>query len=350
MKFLKFAALLSVFLFSGCMRPFEPIKLEEIQPHEAAFLVPYVGGVEKQVSINNEDVLRQNLVNVRQVRIPQQWVQLGREWFFYNGEWRDAAKLIRVNLEPETREWTADPGTGTSDKDEAIWVMTADQVEWSTGWTCTAQIEDPVKFLAQYPNGVLKSKMDAEIRGKIQSVFGLAVTDLPMESLMTGSTPIINQTIKEVTEFFSARGIKITNLGITGGYVYKNKAIADKMAEVFRSKQEHSIATAKGKAQEEENKRIKLQAEGESEAIMIKAKAEAEAITIKSKAEADRTKLAAEAKKYEIEQAANNPDSYALLKRLELEKAKMERWDGKFPSYYMGTTGVDMLLNVPLVK
>ena len=60
----------------------------------------------------------------KQIRLPQQWIPLGYETYGWNGEWRDAAKLIKVDKSPVTREWTADPNTGTSNRNEAIWVMT----------------------------------------------------------------------------------------------------------------------------------------------------------------------------------------------------------------------------------
>ena len=154
------AASLVLILLPGCMRqPFEPVKLETIGPNEEGFLIPYTGDTRKQTSTNNEEFLRANLVATKQIRIPQQWVQLGYETTGWNGEWRDAAKLIKVDKSPVTREWTADPNTGTSNRNEAIWVMTSDQVEFSTGWTCTARIaarDDAVKFLHNYPSGSLQ--------------------------------------------------------------------------------------------------------------------------------------------------------------------------------------------------
>lgn len=40
---------------------------------------------------------------------------------------------------------------------------------------------------------------------------------------------------------------------------------------------------------------------------------------------------------------------YLALKRLEIEKEKLGRWDGKFPMYFMGSgkDGPDLLLSVP---
>ncbi len=326
----------------GCMRkPFEPVKLETIGPNEEGFLIPYTGDSKKQTSTNNEEFLRANLVATKQIRVPQQWIQLGYETTSWNGEWRDAAKLIKVDKSPVTREWTADANTGTSNRNEAIWVMTSDQVEFSTGWTCTARIaarDDAVKFLHNYPSGSLQSVMDTEIRAKLQADFGLEVTDLPMDELRKNATPHIKRVVEAVTMFFSERGITITNLGITGGFVYKDKLIQDMIVRVFNAEQEKSISIAKTQAQQEDNKRILLEADGKAKAILAEKKAEADGI-----------KAVADAKAYEITKAKEDLATYLRLKQIELEAKKTEKWDGKFPTYYIGSGGStpDLLLQVP---
>ncbi len=340
-KFL--AASLVLLLLPGCMRqPFEPVKLETIGTNEEGFLIPYVGDTRKQTSTNNEDFLRANLVATKQIRIPQQWIQLGYETTGWNGEWRDAAKLIKVDKSPVTREWTADPNTGTSNRNEAIWVMTSDQVEFSTGWTCTARIasrDDAVKFLHNYPSGSLQSVMDTEVRAKIQAVFGLEVTDLPMDELRKNATPHLKRVVGDVTKFFEERGITITNLGISGGFVYKDKAIQDMLVKVFNAEQETSIAVAKTQAQEQENKRVLLEADGKAQAILAEKKAEADGI-----------KAVADAKAYEIQKAKEDLATYLRLKQIEIDAKRTEKWDGKFPVYYMGTAGStpDLLLQMPV--
>lgn len=342
----KFApvALLNLLVLStvGCMKPFEPVQLETIAANEEGFLIPYVGDAKKQASTNNEEFLRENLVSTKQIRIPQQWIQTGYQWIFYNGNWQEAAKLIKVDKSPVTREWTADATSGTGNKNEAIWVMTSDQVEFSTGWTITARIasrDDAVKFLHNYPSGSLQSVLDTEVRSKLQADFGLEVTDLPMEELRRSATPHIKTVTDSLTKFFSARGITITNLGISGGFVYKNPAIQEKMVEVFTSEQEKSIKMAKFQAQEQENKRVFSEAEGKAKAILATKKAEADGI-----------KLVADAKAYEITKAKEDLATYLGLKRLELETKKVEKWSGEFPHYFLGGGGgmPDMLLNVPM--
>ena len=331
-----------VLALSGCWRPFEPVKLEVVAPNEEAFLLPYLGDAKKQESSNNEEYLKANLVYTKQVKIPQQWVQQGYETLGPNGHWQDAAILVKVDKSPVTREWTADPNSGTSDRNEAIWVMTSDQVEFSTGWTITARIEtrdDAVLFLHNYPNGSLMKVLDSEVRSKLQSAFGLEVTDLPMEELRKSATPHILATVKQIEEFFKPRGITITNLGITGGFIYKDKSILDTMVKVFNAEQEKAVAAAETAAQEERNKTIILEATGKADAL-LKTK----------KAEADGIKLVADAKMYELEKAGEQLQPYVSLKQLELQKELLLKWDGAYPTYFIGGSsggGPNMLLQLP---
>jgi regulator of protease activity HflC (stomatin/prohibitin superfamily) len=323
-----FVGMLAILMASGCVRPFQPIKLEVIQPNEEAFLLPFTENIEKQQSTNTEEYLRRNLVHSQQVKIPQQWVPTGYEYSAANGAWRDAAILVRVDKSPVTREWTADPNSGTSSKNEAIWVMTSDQVEFSTGWTCTARVatrDDAVKFLHNYPNGALQQVMDQEVRAKLQSEFGLEVTDLPMEELRTKASPHIKRVVETLVKGFSERGITITNLGISGGFIYKDPSIVKMHVEVFNAEQKKQIAVSEASTQIEKNKTIQLEAEAKSKAILEEQQGVAEGI-----------KLIADARTYELEKIREHGDVYIRLQHLEIEKARNERWDGRYPTTMIG--------------
>ena len=327
------AMLLCLLPFSvGCYRPFAPVKLEVISNNEEGFLIPFVNAGENQASTHSEEFLAKSLVQTQQVKIPQQWVPLGYEYWGPNGEWRDAAMLIKVDRSPATREWTADPQSGTSNKNEAIWVMTSDQVEFSTGWTCTGRIaskEDAVKFLYNYPNGSIQSVMDREVRALVQTSFGLETTDVLMVKLRTEATPHIQRVVEKVTLFFKERGLSITNLGISGGFIYKDVKIQDKMVELFNAEQEKSIADAMAGA-------AKSKADGLANAVKSEAEGRAESI-----------RSIADAKAYEIEKANKDLPTYLKLKTLEIEQERVKKWDGIFPRYFMGNSTPELLLSMP---
>lgn len=318
--------LILCFTSIGCYRPFEPVKLEVVGSNEEAFLLPLLGDAKKQTSSNNEEYLTSNLVFTKQVKIPQQWVPKGYEYMGANGVWQDAAVLIKVDKAPVTREWTADTASGTSNKNEAIWVMTSDGVEWSTGWTITARIssrEDAVKFLHNYPNGSLIKVLDTEVRSKLQSTFGLEVTDLPMSKLRLGATPHILNTTKQVTEFFKSRGITITNMGITGGFVYKDPTIMAMLVKVFNAEQQKEISKAELAAQTDINKKQVSIKETEASGLLEIAKGNAEKIKIDALAKLESSKAEAEG-------------NALLAKSLtpELVRLKLfEKWDGTLPKF-----------------
>ena len=50
-----------------------------------------------------------------------------------------------------------------------------------------------------------------------------------------------------------------------------------------------------------------------------------------------------------MQKAKEDLKTYLELKRLELEKEKMTKWDGHFPTYFLGGSGhgPEMLLSVP---
>jgi hypothetical protein len=183
--------------------------------------------------------------------------------------------------------------------------------------------------------------MDTEVRAKLQATFGMEVTDLPMETLRKQATPHLVKTIDDVTEFFKERGITITNLGITGGFVYKDKTIMDTLVKVFNAEQDKAIANAAFQAQEMKNKTLESAATGKGKAIITERQAEADGIT-----------LVADAKAYEMEKAKTDADIYLTLKRIELEKEKLAKWDGRFPLYFMGGGGQqpDLLLQMPSLE
>lgn len=338
-KLMQASLILSVFFLTGCLRGYEPQKYEVINTYEEGFMLPFTDDAEKQTSSNNEEYLAKNLVYAQQIRIPQRWIQTG--YLPGSGDYRDAALFIKVDKSPVTREWTADIATGTSNKVDAIWVQTADGVEFSTGWTCTARIlskEDAVKFLHNYRNETLAQVLDTEVRAKIQTEFGMEVTDLHMQELRTNATPHLTRVIEVVDKFFLTRGITITNLGITGGFVFQDKSIKETLVKVFNAEQEKNIAMAATAAQSEKNKTIQLTAEAKAKAIVAEKEGEAQGI-----------RAVAEAKLFEVEKAQENLDFYMQLKKIEVQKAQIEKWDGKFPYYMMGGNP-NMLMMMPEEK
>ena len=148
---------------------------------------------------------------------------------------------------------------------------------------------------------------------------------------------------KDLTNFFATRGVSITTIGMFGGMTYENPEIQKSIDGTFIAQQLKAVAEAKFEAQKKENDRIEL----EANAVAEKARREA------GLADAKKTTAAAEAEAIrEVNRALNeaqqNPVLYQL-KVLDVEKARVEKWDGKYPTYYMGAAGgsPNLLLQVP---
>ncbi|MEO1524914.1 MAG: hypothetical protein AAFX06_05730 [Planctomycetota bacterium] len=362
MKKTLWLVMLGVVLTStGCIRPYDTPEYHEIGSSHTAFLVPLEGNTEKQVSFDSEEFLSGNMVATKRVRIPHTWIQTGR--WPSDGEWVGSMRLITIDRAPVTRQWNADSNSGTSAKDEAIWIESRDSVGFSTGITCTCRIPDDktaVKFLYNYPAATstqssnadqqlidsgkgLAAVMDSEIRAQVQSRMSEFAALYNMDELREkkpemlayvrfGHLPSEVQPngwdkLKQsgVVEFFEERGIEITTLGQFGGFTYENVKIQDAIDQVFQAQQDEEVAKAEAEAQRARNEAVKLEAEGKAEAAKLAAQGQADAI-----------QLVADAKAYEIEKAQENWEQYLALKQLEIEETRLEKWDGNYPQSYVG--------------
>ena len=105
------------------------------------------------------------------------------------------------------------------------------------------------------------------------------------------------------------------------------------------------VAEAKFEAQKRENERIELEANAVAERARREAQGLADARKITAAAEGEAIR--------EINRALNETQQIPLLsqlKVLEVEKARVEKWDGKYPTYFMGA-GVgtpNLLLQMPV--
>lgn len=306
------------------VRPYDVPEYAEIGTSETGYLLPLEGSVGKQTKFDSEVMYEQNKVAIKRVQITHKWVQTGR--LFSSGKWVPTVRLVKVDRHPITREWTADSSTGTTRKNQAIWVESADSVGFSVGFSCTAKIEekDASKFLYQYTSKDLADVMDSEIRVKIQESAADKCAEYELDELRGKKKELIEYVREQTVAFFELRGISITAIGMFGGFTYENPKVQESIDKTVQDQQLKVSAEAEEEAQTIMNRTMKLEAEAAAEAVRIEAEGEAEGI-----------KLVADAKAYEIEKALENMDFYLELKQLEVEMEKIQRWDGKWPTYFM---------------
>jgi hypothetical protein len=333
-----------------------------VETSETPFLIQ-LEGANDQTSLKSEEYLKQHMVATKRVQITYRWVKTG--YGATNGKYVPNERVIVVDRAPETREWLADSNRGTSKSNQAIWVESSDSVGFSTGISITARIQnqdDAVKFLYNYPpkqfrevavNSGYKDNyhvsvsdlsdiMDSEIRTKIQEVFAEKAAEYNMDNLRAKKNEIITEIRNEVIPFFQERGITITAIGMFGGFRYENPDIQTAIDKVFEAQQDEEVAKAEAKAAEQRKLALQLVGEGQAQQAVEIAKGEAQAI-----------QAVADAKAYELEKLTQNPEAYIALKNIEVEMERLQRWDGKYPVYYLGGgegEGLNMFIPSPKIS
>lgn len=351
-----FILLSCLVLFTGCLKPFHEPLLVDINTSEVAVLVETVND-NGQAAVapkgkegeTESSFYKDRLVNARKVEIPYYWKRTSRVWLYdssTNGKWVPAARLIVVDTQPQTREWS-------KSTDKPIWVESNDSVGFSTGISITARIEnkdDAILFLSNYPPKTkrevvtlggdpftveitsLEQIMDQEVRTKIQEVFSYEAAAYTMDDLRSKKQEIMNKIKESVIPYFEDRGITITTIGQFGGFEYENPKIQEAIDNVFAAQQDEEVAIAESKAAEQRKLALKLMGEGEAAKILEAKKGEAEGI-----------KLVADAKEYELQKLNENPEAYLTLKQLEVKQAEIEKWSGDLPKMMLGENPMMML-------
>ena len=336
---------------SGCVRSYDRPEYVEIDTSETGFLIPLEGDSTEQVKFQSEDYLKQHKVAAKRVQITHRWSQEGR--LPGDGHWIATVRLIKVNRSPVTREWATTQTTASAGAimraDKAIWIESGDSVGFSMGFTCTAFIpeEDASRFLYWYPSGSLADVMDKEVRGRIQQAAGEVAAKYPLDALRSRKQEIADAVKQNVTNFFAQRGVTVTTVGMFGGMTYENPEIQKSIDQTFIAQQLKVVAEAKFEAQKKENERMELEAQGIAEKARREAQGQADSRKTSAAGEAEAIRLINGA----AAEAQQNP-FLLQLKALEVEKARIEKWDGRYPQMWLGAgdTGMmspNLLLQVP---
>jgi len=325
-------------LTSGCVRQYDRPEYIEIDTSDTGFLIPLEGDSTEQVKFQSEDYLKQHKVAAKRVQITHRWSQEGR--WPTDGRWIPTVRLVKVNRSPVTREWMTTQTTASSGAiqraDKAIWIESGDSVGFSMGFTCTAFIpeEDASKFLYWYPSGSLADVMDKEVRGRVQQAAAEVAAKYPLDALRTRKQEISDAVKQNVTNFFAARGVTITTVGMFGGMTYENPEIQKSIDQTFIAQQLKVVSEAKFQAQQKENDRMELEAQGLAEKARREAQGQADSRRTAAAGEAEAIRL--------INSAALDAQQNPLLlqlRALEVEKTRIEKWDGRYPQMWLGGNG-----------
>ena len=351
----RFLFLLSLLCLVGCGAYDRPVYVEW-----GSSVTPFViqlEGDNKQATVLTEDLLEKSMIGGRRVQITYQWVNLGHG--SNNGKYLPQQRLILVDRDPVTRQWTASAATGTTPHDESIQLESKDSVNFSTNIFLTARIvdnKDAIKFLFNYPAGKIETVklgdsykddyevkkvsladvMDNEIRTRIQKTAQTFCNEYNMDELRAQKTALMKAVEEDVTKFFKERGITITTVAMQGGLVYANPENQKAIDKIFQAQMDKTVALAETAAANQRKQAMKALGEGEAQKKMAAAEGEATAI-----------KSIADAKAYELKKLTENPEAYLALKELEFRTKALDIWDGHYPQVLMGGENSPNLL-VPM--
>ena len=333
----------AVLTFLPSCRPFDKPEYVQVGNNETAFVIPLEDAKEQQdqqVRFDSEAFLNEAKVLTKRIQVPHRWEPTGRLWI--SGTWLPTVVVMTVDRSPITREWTSSSASrkGT---DKAIWIESADSVGFSMGVSCTAFIteQDSAKFLYMYPSGSLADVMDTEVRARIQKVAAEQAAKYPLDQLRERKAEIMTALDHDIVPFFQERGIAITTIGMFGGMTYENPRIQESIDEVFVSQQKKNVALAEFEAQEKMNERMLLAAKADAEQVTLKATAEAQRRTTEAEAEAHAIEMVSQSLK-------DSSPAFIQIRVLEAQQKQIDRWDGRFPTTFIGgLSQPNLLLNVP---
>jgi regulator of protease activity HflC (stomatin/prohibitin superfamily) len=338
-----FLLVLGYFLAVQFVRPFDRPEYHEVDTSESAFLIPLEGDASAQTAFPSLQFLEERKVAAKRVLVPHRWSQTGR--LPTQGEWIPTVRLVKVDRRPITREWTRSAASGTAPKDQAVAVESRDSVNFTVGIACTANIPEELAavFLYSYPSKSLAEMMDSEVRARVQQVVSEEAARYDLTQVIGKKNEVVAAVRADVIPFFEKRGIRVSAVGILGGFQFENPEIQKAIDDAVKASQMKVVAEAEREAQEVKNKSLRLEAEGRAEAAKLQAVAAAEAEALKAaatakgrlaaaEAEAEAIRKLAEARTFEAERAGKSSDVYVRLRALEAETERWKRWDGRFPA------------------
>ncbi len=310
---LSLLGVLSILVLTGC-KPYQVPEFEIVNNDETAFVID-LDDSKDQAKFDSVEGLEAKKVASKRIPITKRWLKTGRDFPFTetNGEWIPEKRVIKVKRTAVTRSWVSenrsDPhGTG-------LWLESGDSIGFSTGFSCTANIEeaDAALFLYKCKADTLESQMDNIIRARIQGVASQIASKYSMDELRSKKNEMLDAIKADLIPEMKKYGITVTNVSNFNGFTYENAAIQQSIDAVFTVQQEKATAKAKLDAVSDQNKAIKELAQGKAQAIMAEAEGAKAAAITKSQGEKEAAILASEGQASKLKAIAQGEKDAAVL-------------------------------------
>ena len=294
------------FLLVGC-GPARYDKFVEILANETAFVIPLQGDTSaQQKTFNSASYLETRKIAAKRIPVPLIEKSTGRMWYDY--EWIDSIRVIKVNRSLVSREWTNKDGTGTSAKEEGIPVVTKDGIQLSLGVAITVFIEedDASTYLYYHGEQELAKVTDVNIRNFCITELSREYGKLDLTDAKTKGPEIFGKLFEDSKAYFKTKGISVQQVGNAEGYTFANPAIQESINKRFTAEQDIATASQEKLAQDKRNEKLLATA----------------------KTTADAARMIYEAK--EATALQNQLEIATMQAKAALTMA--EKWDGKLPT------------------
>lgn len=241
----------------GC-KPFKGEVYEEIAPNETAFVIPLEGASkDNQGKFDSIEFLEERKVAAKRINIPRRDRQVGRApW---NVEYIPVVRVIKVDRSPLSRHWTSDRETGTSSRDEAIYVESKDSIGFGVGITITAAVEEAntATYLYHFPQArPLSEVIDNDVKAFITSVLAREFGGRDLAQCKTEKADAVKVAFEESAKYWKGFGITIRTLGHSGGLHYENPKIQEAIDRNYEAEMEIERQENMKVAQLQENERL----------------------------------------------------------------------------------------------
>lgn len=300
-------------VITGC-KPYQTPEFEIVENDETAFVVD-LDDQKDQAKFDSLEDLQKMQIASKRIPIPKRWLKTGRDFPFTetNGEWIPEKRVIKVKRTAVTRSWVSE--SRTDKNGTGLWLESADSIGFSTGFSCTAQIEeaDAALFLYKCKANTLEYQMDNIIRARIQGVASQIASKYSMDELRSRKNEMLEAIKADLVPEMKKYGITVTNVSNFNGFTYENQDIQKAIDAVFTVQQEKATAKAKLDAVADQNQAIKELAQGKAQAIMAEAEGAKAAAITKAQGEKEAAILASEGQASRLKAIAQGEKDAAVL-------------------------------------
>lgn len=243
-KYLIAAITASLFLTACGPKPVDEQKT--IQPNETAFLIQLDGDTKKnQDKFKSVDYLDSNKISAKRVTIPHKIVDLCPSCVGTDHQVDvPTLALYKIDRAPVSREWTDDPGTGTSTRNQSFHVESSESIDFNIGAMIIAHVaeEDTAKFLYYYSGKQLQDIIDSNVRTTVGGILAQEFGKRSYEDDAKGKNDVFAIVLKQTQAIYQQYGITIDQLGYSEGMTPSDPKIQASINAKFEADQQIGIA------------------------------------------------------------------------------------------------------------